>query len=342
MKHLPEFTMRCEEIPITPGIASCLNELFQALAMIQSGEIPMANKGFIEGLAALAGLFTGSPNAAGGTSWSAKYYPSSSGNGGLLKLTEPAASQSLVVSRDRHGALYNGIWSRLDENNWAILLFEVVQSPSGYQLEVKGGEIECSLPLGESLPGFIWATSRDVLNFVPEWLAGNADALPPSEKQQPAQPSPRSESPAVLISQRVVIPPQPMCTNCGAPLLPEMRFCGQCAKPVNGAPAQVTLPPPSPRPTPDFYLMDKTTGRLFPLVKRLTIGRNPDNDLKPDDPLLSRQHAILEPVASGWQITDLNSTNGVYVNGERIIKPTPIHPNDEIKVGATYFLVKST
>ncbi len=50
----------------------------------------------------------------------------------------------------------------------------------------------------------------------------------------------------------------------------------------------------------------------------LRIGRGPDNDLVIADIRVSRDHAIIEPVADGWLVRDLQSTNGTYVDGQRI------------------------
>ena len=50
----------------------------------------------------------------------------------------------------------------------------------------------------------------------------------------------------------------------------------------------------------------------------IVIGRDPSCDLELDDDSVSRQHASLEQVAGGYILTDRGSTNGTYVNDERI------------------------
>ena len=67
----------------------------------------------------------------------------------------------------------------------------------------------------------------------------------------------------------------------------------------------------------------------------LTIGRQPGNDLLLDNTQVSRSHARLACTPSGCQLTDLNSSNGTYHNGERIPPEVPIElsPGDKIRIG---------
>lgn len=72
---------------------------------------------------------------------------------------------------------------------------------------------------------------------------------------------------------------------------------------------------------------------------RLTIGRRSDNQIQLDDPTVSGIHAILslqpDPYLDGqFRVTlvDFNSTNGVFVNGERTSQ-RQLRPGDVIRVG---------
>ena len=44
---------------------------------------------------------------------------------------------------------------------------------------------------------------------------------------------------------------------------------------------------------------------------------------------------MLERLAAGWSVSDLDSTNGTLVNGEPLRQPRPLYPGDEIEVGDT-------
>jgi len=63
-----------------------------------------------------------------------------------------------------------------------------------------------------------------------------------------------------------------------------------------------------------------------------TIGRERSCTICLRSPTLSRRHAKLFPVARGWAIQDLHSTNGVYVNGRRV-SAAWLNDGDEIRIG---------
>ena len=56
---------------------------------------------------------------------------------------------------------------------------------------------------------------------------------------------------------------------------------------------------------------------FFPISAEFTIGRNADNTIIYPQSNISRRHASLHWNGEAWEIKDLNSTNGVYVNGRR-------------------------
>ena len=65
----------------------------------------------------------------------------------------------------------------------------------------------------------------------------------------------------------------------------------------------------------------------------ITIGRAPENNVVFDDDLLvSRRHAVLRRADSRWELVDLGSSNGTFVNGTRIDR-TVIGPEDIVGIG---------
>ena len=80
----------------------------------------------------------------------------------------------------------------------------------------------------------------------------------------------------------------------------------------------------------------EVTGRVPLDGDRLTIGRGPSNDIVlSGDLTVSRRHAMLERLAAGWSVSDLNSSNGTFVNRQPLVQPRPLYSGDEIEVGET-------
>jgi pSer/pThr/pTyr-binding forkhead associated (FHA) protein len=68
----------------------------------------------------------------------------------------------------------------------------------------------------------------------------------------------------------------------------------------------------------------------------VTIGRGAQNDLALDhDTFASASHARVQPQRDGVWVADTGSTNGTFVNGERLANPRRLAPGDVIRVGAT-------
>jgi ABC-type multidrug transport system ATPase subunit/pSer/pThr/pTyr-binding forkhead associated (FHA) protein len=77
--------------------------------------------------------------------------------------------------------------------------------------------------------------------------------------------------------------------------------------------------------------------------EEMRIGRGPDNDLRLDNPTVSRHHAILRRVGSGEQyvVEDLRSSNGTWVNDELIEpgRPFPLLAGSTLRIGPVKFLL---
>ncbi|MDR2896602.1 MAG: FHA domain-containing protein [Propionibacteriaceae bacterium] len=78
----------------------------------------------------------------------------------------------------------------------------------------------------------------------------------------------------------------------------------------------------------------KHAGDRLQLVPEVHIGRSDACELMLDDDYVSSMHAQLNHRSDGaWVLRDLGSTNGTYVNGERVVEPTVVGVNDTIRIG---------
>jgi hypothetical protein len=99
---------------------------------------------------------------------------------------------------------------------------------------------------------------------------------------------------------------------------------GKKIKRERGAPAFVVMEPRQRR------------GEMHPLSDVITIGRVDDNTMViDDDSFISSHHARLEVRPDGVWLVDLQSTNGSFVNGQRVSQEKSLRKGDRIQVGST-------
>jgi pSer/pThr/pTyr-binding forkhead associated (FHA) protein len=79
---------------------------------------------------------------------------------------------------------------------------------------------------------------------------------------------------------------------------------------------------------------DQKTVKLYDLDQSvIRIGRVADMDIQIDDPSVSRRQAEIQQDGGGWVLRDIGSSNGTFVNGERLAGDRPLRPGDEIAIG---------
>jgi len=79
--------------------------------------------------------------------------------------------------------------------------------------------------------------------------------------------------------------------------------------------------------------------QTFDLNKDIvTLGRDITNDIVINDPEVSRHHMRMTRGAGGYTLEDLGSTNGTFVNGQRLTGARPMRPGDMIGLGETVTL----
>jgi hypothetical protein len=72
------------------------------------------------------------------------------------------------------------------------------------------------------------------------------------------------------------------------------------------------------------------------LGRKTSVGRTPDNDLQIDAKFISRRHAVILAGPVHTVIEDLNSTNGVLVNGQRVVRQI-LKDGDEVLIGRSHY-----
>ena len=96
--------------------------------------------------------------------------------------------------------------------------------------------------------------------------------------------------------------------------------------------AERTLSPAPDGPTRLLIRTDEGREIVYVLGRKTSVGRTPDNDLQIDAKFISRHHAVILAGPAQTIIEDLNSTNGVQVNGRRITRQA-LEDGDTVSIG---------
>jgi hypothetical protein len=112
-------------------------------------------------------------------------------------------------------------------------------------------------------------------------------------------------------------------------------------RPRNQAPPRPAAPsrPQKPgRGTPRFLVVTEgaLTGVSIDLAdQQITLGRANDATLVVNDDYASTHHARIFPQDGQWIVEDLGSTNGTYLDRQKVIRPTPVPVGVPIRIGKT-------
>jgi len=83
--------------------------------------------------------------------------------------------------------------------------------------------------------------------------------------------------------------------------------------------------------------------REFVLGKaQVLIGSDPTNDLVISEGTVSRHHASITAREGRYELADLNSTNGTFVNGQRLTGSTWIDKGDQVRFGEARFVFSTS
>jgi hypothetical protein len=80
-------------------------------------------------------------------------------------------------------------------------------------------------------------------------------------------------------------------------------------------------------------------GRTYDLPEEVTVGRAPGCGVRVDDAYTSSIHARIYRRDGTLWVEDLGSTNGTWLNGERLGAPSKVDRGDLVQVGGTVFEV---
>lgn len=145
-----------------------------------------------------------------------------------------------------------------------------------------------------------------------------------------------------------------VCPACGSQNPDEARFCSQCGVSLTGTDQTSTIQLGADADTSDRVLsqVEAATVEALPrgngmlVVQRgpgagsrflldqdtVVAGRHPDSDIFLDDVTVSRRHAEFARTGDTFEVSDVGSLNGTYVNRDRIEKVV-LKDGDEVQVG---------
>jgi len=128
------------------------------------------------------------------------------------------------------------------------------------------------------------------------------------------------------------------CPTCGTANSPTELLCTRCFGDISGitpvAPAVTNLQETSP-----LVRLLLPDGRQIDLCSGETVGRaGAGGQLFREYPAVSRNHARFVYTDGSWQVTDLDSTNGTFLDGKRLLPDHPAGLTDgqELRFGSAF------
>ena len=225
---------------------------------------------------------------------------------------------------------------------------EIVASPRGYLIidtSTNGTWVN-----GERVQNQRLLARTDVIKIADEEFRFYADAPPPPPAPRaapPAAPPPPAPPPAYAAHLQSTgyfdtgkRPAQPAAAPAPAPAVAP----APPAAPVAAGAAAAARASAAGGPLAKFLVRSGLLKgqRLFVKVPIVNIGRADYNDMQIPDDSVSSQHAKLTRREGIWVLTDLGSTNGTMVDGERIEGDTPIAPGAFVRFGDVQLIFEPT
>ena len=130
----------------------------------------------------------------------------------------------------------------------------------------------------------------------------------------------------VVLATRKKGPPPKACGGCQRVMMPNWTKCMFCGW--------------APVPRLEF-IGGPLAGQTMNLTEQVTtLGSIAGNTIVLSDPAVSRKHVGINRTDQGYEMADLGSTNGIYVNGHRMPKKL-LESGDLMRVGNTEMVFKS-
>ncbi|MBN1657677.1 MAG: FHA domain-containing protein, partial [Anaerolineae bacterium] len=86
-------------------------------------------------------------------------------------------------------------------------------------------------------------------------------------------------------------------------------------------------------------LVDKKRPELkYDLTSTTNVGRGRSNQIVLDHPTISRHHAWIKIDGDSYLIFDVGSSNGTFVNDEKVLEPRKLHNGDQVRFGEADFM----
>ena len=138
------------------------------------------------------------------------------------------------------------------------------------------------------------------------------------------------------------------CLSCGYENAVDANFCSSCGAELNTDVGEVTatyeiiqveteVPELSDLPEGSKGVLIVNEGpkrgtRIALAEETVFIGRDPESDVFLDDITVSRAHAKVEPSDLGYEVADMGSMNGTYVN-KNLVESVTLADQDELQIG---------
>lgn len=170
----------------------------------------------------------------------------------------------------------------------------------------------------------------------------SAAPLPPAKQQPPPVPAAAPLPPATPNVRPTNAPVAPRAPAALASDIPPLSPAA-APKPIDNA-LQAPLPNSAQRARPASTVLEMASIPAQPatnvnaegsqeILQKWTFGRDAACDVVIAREVVSQQHCRLEQTAEGFFLIDLESTNGTYLNGQRISARTKVSPHDKITLG---------